>query len=139
MSAILAAIAIFAATTADRTPIEFTKDSIKVVKQNVAEEKAVLVDVRSKEEWEKGHLKDSIFLPSTAIRKRRYPEELTELLPDDKILYTFCVVGMRAKKAAAALVKQGYEVRTLKPGYDELIEAGFSEADNEDSRQRNAR
>jgi rhodanese-related sulfurtransferase len=96
--------------------------------QNVAEEKAVLVDVRSQEEWDKGHIECSIFLPVTSIRKQSYPETMTSELPEEKILYTFCVVGMRAKKAAAALEKDGFTVRALKPGYDDLLKAGFTEA-----------
>lgn len=54
---------------------------------------------------------------------------------------------MRAKAAAKVLIKHGYEVRALKPGYDELLKAGFKKAENkkeksaaanEDTRQRNA-
>jgi len=39
------------------------------------------------------------------------------------------------------LEKQGYKVRVLKPGYEELIKAGFKKAESkadEDTRQRNA-
>lgn len=143
MSFILIVIALLAATNAEREPIEFTKDSLEAVEQNVTDGKAVLLDVRSQEEWDNGHLEQSIFLPVSAIRKGKYPSEMTKALPKDKTIYAFCVVGMRAKKAAAALTKQGYEVRALKPGYDELIEAGFKKAEtkksgDENTRQRNA-
>lgn len=111
-----------------RENVEFTKDTLEVVRENVAKEEAVLVDVRSLEEWKKGHLEDSLFLPVTSIRKRKYPAEMTNDLPKDKILYTFCVVGMRAKKAAAPLRELGYDVRALKPGYEELLKAGFKQA-----------
>jgi phage shock protein E len=141
----LLAIGAFLASSIDRTPIEFTKDSLEVVKKNVAENKAVLVDVRSQEEWNKGHIEGSIFLPVTSLRKGGDAKEIAKKLPKKKILYTFCVVGMRAKAAAKALGQHGYTVRALKPGYDELIEAGFkkgkskkeaekSAAGNEDSR-----
>jgi len=143
MSHLLIAIALLAASNAERESVEFTKDSLEVVKQNVDDGKAVMVDVRSKEEWDKGHIEESLFLPVTSIRKGKYPPATTKVLPKDKVVYTFCVVGMRAKKAAAALVKEGYEVRALKPGYDELIEAGFKKAEtkksgDENTRQRNA-
>lgn len=120
----LAVIAALAGNEA-RDEVEFTDDTLEIVAENVAKEEAVLVDVRSREEWEKGHLEDSLFLPVTAIRKGKYPEKLVQRLPEKKILYTFCVVGMRAKKAAVALEKRGYDVRALKPGYEELLEAGF--------------
>jgi rhodanese-related sulfurtransferase len=72
---------------------------------------------------------------------------LAKKLPKNKktILYTFCVVGMRAKTAAIKLEQAGYTVRALKPGYEELLEAGFKKAEpvraatNENTRQRNAR
>lgn len=112
-----------------RDEVEFTKDTLEVVQENVAQDDAVLVDVRSQEEWDEGHVQDSLFLPVRAIRKGAYPDELLKQLPEKKILYTFCVVGMRAKKAAIALRKRGYDVRALKPGYEELLEFGFQKAD----------
>jgi rhodanese-related sulfurtransferase len=120
-----------------RRTIEFTEDTLEVVRANVADETAVLVDVRSVEEWNEGHLEGSIFLPVTSLRKHSLdPATLAETLPKDKILYTFCVVGMRAKQAAKILEDQGYVVRALQPGYEQLVEAGFG---NEDTRQRDAR
>jgi phage shock protein E len=108
-----------------RSNVEFTKDSLKVVKANVEKGKAVLVDVRSQEEWNKGFIEGSIFLPVTSLGKKPDPKKLAKVLPKKKILYTFCVVGMRAKAAAYKLEQQGYMVRALKPGYDQLLEAGF--------------
>ena len=133
------------ASNESRYKIEFTKDTLAAVKKHVAAGKAVLVDVRSQQEWNKGHLEDSIFLPVDSLRKKPDPKMLAKKLPKKKILYTFCVVGMRAKTAAIKLEQQGYTVRALKPGYDELLEAGFKKAEpvraaaNEDTRQRNAR
>jgi len=138
------------ATGAARPTIEFTKDSLEVVKKNVAGKKAVLVDVRSQEEWDQGHIEGSIFLPVTSLRKHSFdPKTLAKTLPKKKIVYTFCVVGMRAKAAGMILEKHGYTVRVLKPGYEELVKAGFKKgknkkdadkaaAENEDTRQRNA-
>ncbi len=116
------------AANSPRSNVEFTKDSLEVVKQNVAKNKAMLVDVRSEEEWKQGHLEGSIFVPVTSLRKGADPRVLAKSLPQKKILYTFCVVGMRAKTAAYALEKHGYTVRALKPGYDDLLKAGFKKA-----------
>lgn len=122
---------------AARRTIKFTDDTLEVVRKNVAEEQAVLVDVRSVEEWNEGHIGGSIFVPVTSLQKHSLnPVKLAETLPKDKIIYTFCVVGMRAKQAAKILDEQGYTVRALKPGFEELVKAGFP---NEDTRQRNAR
>jgi rhodanese-related sulfurtransferase len=141
------AVALILATAAERTPIEFTKDTLEVVKTNVAKKTAVLVDVRSREEWDKGHIEGSIFLPVDSLRKDVDPKMLAKNLPKDKILYSFCVVGMRAKAAATKLEKYGYTVRALKPGYEELAKAGFKKgkdekserpAANEDTRKQDA-
>jgi peptide-methionine (S)-S-oxide reductase len=113
------------AAESGRSNIEFSKDSLAVVKKNVAEDKAVLVDVRSQEEWNRGYVEGSIFLPDTSLRKKVDPKYLAEKLPKDKIIYTFCVVGMRAKRVGKILEDHGYTVRVLEPGYDDLIKAGF--------------
>ena len=109
-----------------RARVEFTEDTLEDVKRNVAEGKAVLVDVRSREEWNRGNIEGALFVPFRPLQEGDVdPEKLAQTLPKGKILYTFCVVGMRSKAAAKILSGQGYEVRALKPGYDELIEAGF--------------
>jgi rhodanese-related sulfurtransferase len=115
---------------AARNNVEFTKDSLKVVEENIEKKKAVLVDVRSEKEWEQGHLEGSIFLPVTSLRKGGDPKMLAKKLPKKKILYTFCMVGMRARTAAFALEKHGYSVRALKPGYEDLLKAGFQKAED---------
>jgi phage shock protein E len=111
--------------TSPRDSVPFTKDSLEVVKANVEAGKAMLVDARSQEEWNKGHIEGSIFLPVTSLGKKPDAKKLAKLLPKKKILYTFCVVGMRAKTAGYKLQQQGYSVRVLKPGYEQLLEAGF--------------
>jgi rhodanese-related sulfurtransferase len=111
-----------------RNNVQHTKDSLEAVKKNVAEGKAVLVDVRSEEEWRKGYIEGSIFVPVTSLRKGGDPKALAKVLPKKKILYTFCVVGVRSRTAAFELEKHGYTVRALKPGYDDLLKAGFKKA-----------
>ena len=113
-----------------RHKIEFTKDTLEIVKKNLAEGKAVLVDVRSQEEWDRGHLEEAVFVPIDSLRKKPDLKMLAKKLPEkEKILYTFCVVGMRAKAAAIKLQQQGYTVRPLKPGYEQLLKAGFQKGE----------
>jgi phage shock protein E len=145
MSAIFTvAIVAIVSTNSQRSNVEFTKDSLADIKKNVAGGKAVLVDVRSIEEWNNGHIEGSIFLPVTSLRKGGDPKMITKTLPKKKTLYTFCVVGMRAKTAAYELGKHGYIVRAVKPGYDELLKAGFKKSEptpveDDGSRQRDPR
>jgi phage shock protein E len=111
---------------------EFTEDSLQTIRVNVAKKKAVLVDVRSQKEWDDGHLKESIFLPITELEDENVStESIVKKLPKKKVLYTFCVVGMRAEAAGEILDEMGYEVRVLKHGYKELVKAGFEKAEEE--------
>lgn len=117
--------AIAIAAVSEGVAAEITKDSLKTVKKNVEEKKAVLVDVREKSEWDEGHIDGSVFLPLSALKKGVKKEQLAKSLPEDRILYTFCVVGKRAVTAGNILEEFGYEVRALKPGYKELSSSRF--------------
>jgi phage shock protein E len=106
---------------------EHTQESLSEIKKQIDEKKAVLVDVREKNEWDEGHVKGAIFLPLSTIRDGLTEGELKPL-PKDKILYVHCVVGARALTAANALEQLGYAVQPMKPGYKEMISAGFPKA-----------
>ena len=125
---VLACFLSVAAYGAFAAAAENTKDSLETVKKNVAAKKAVLVDVREKSEWDEGHIEGSVFLPLSALKKGVKKEQLAKVLPKEQFLYTFCVVGKRAITAGTILEKFGYEVRPLKPGYKELVGAGFKQA-----------
>ena len=123
----LAVCALIVGVSSSAFAIDFTEDSLSTVKKNVAGKKAVLLDVRSQDEWNKGHVEGAIFLPITQLEQIE-PAKLAKLLPKKKILYTHCAVGMRAEAAGEILEEYGYEVRVLQPGYDKLIKAGFKKA-----------
>jgi rhodanese-related sulfurtransferase len=113
---------------AGRPTVEHTKDSLATIQELVAEEQAVLVDVRSKEEWDKGHVAGAVLLPVDSLRKHSLDrEKLAETLPKGKPLYLYCLVGMRSKAAAVILKREGYDPRPLKQGYEELVAAGFED------------
>ena len=105
--------------------VEHTKDSLESVQQAVAEQKAVLVDVREPEEWNEGHLSGARSLPLSVLEKGVKPDALANLLPKTKIIYVHCLAGGRCLEAADILAPLGYDVRPLKPGYKALVAAGF--------------
>lgn len=123
---VLAAFASIALTLAAGAA-DHTQESLSEIKKKIDAEKAVLVDVREKKEWEQGHIKGAIFLPLSAVRDGLTESELKQL-PKDKILYVHCVVGARALTASNVLERHGYKVRPMKPGYKEMISAGFPKA-----------
>ena len=104
---------------------EHTKDSLESVQQAVADQKAVLVDVREPDEWKEGHLSGARSLPLSVLEKGVKPEALANLLPKTKIIYVHCLSGGRCLEAADILSPLGYDVRPLKPGYQALVAAGF--------------
>lgn len=62
---------------------------------------AVLLDVRSEQEYGDGHLEGSINLPVNKIP--------TISLPKDTPLFVYCLSGARAGRAVAFLNKMGYD------------------------------
>jgi rhodanese-related sulfurtransferase len=108
---------------------EHTKDSLDVVKEKLKEKKALLIDVREEKEWDAGHLADARLLPLSQLEKGVSPDNLAKTLAKDKIIYLHCAVGGRCRTAADILKKQGYDVRPLKSGYNQLLKSGFAKAE----------
>jgi rhodanese-related sulfurtransferase len=104
---------------------EHTTDSLDAVKQAVRDQKAVIIDVREPDEWQQGHLAGAGLLPLSALERGVSPQELAKILPNDKIIYCYCLAGGRCEEAAAMLKPLGYDVRAIKPGYPQLVKAGF--------------
>ena len=66
-------------------------------------ENAVLLDVRTKEEYEAGHIENSVNIPLQSI------EAAEEKIADKSApLFVYCQSGARSKKAVAALKTMGY-------------------------------
>lgn len=104
---------------------EHTKDSLETVKMNVDRKKAVLIDVREQDEWDAGHLSQATHVPLSRIQKGLTADEWNKLVPKDAVVYLHCAAGGRCLKAADVLPKSSHELRPLKPGYKELLKAGF--------------
>lgn len=107
---------------------EVTKDSLPQLKKDLSEGKGILIDVREKREWDQGHVEGALFLPLSKLQEAGGEKMLKEALPKDKVIYTYCAAGFRAASCAKLMAEHGYEVHPLKPGYRELIDAGFPKA-----------
>jgi phage shock protein E len=105
-----------------------TTDSLDTVRELVAGERAVLVDVREVVEWQQGAIAGAVLLPLSDLGNGIDRETLAERLPAGRILYTYCAAGVRSCIAADLLAPAGYDVRPLSPGYRDLIAAGFNAA-----------
>ena len=64
----------------------------------------IILDVRTQEEYDQGHIPGAILIPDTEINLRA-EKELTD---KDQLLLVYCRSGRRSKLAAEALVELGY-------------------------------
>lgn len=68
------------------------------------EEGYIILDVRTQEEYDQGHIPGAILIPNTEIEARAEEE-----LPDkDQLILVYCRSGRRSKLAAEILVELGY-------------------------------
>ena len=104
---------------------EPSADSMETIKKNIADKKAVLIDVRELNEWNEGHLQDASHLALKKIREEFDLDEFNKIAPVDKIVYLHCASGFRSLEAAEALQGRHKDLRPLKQGYKVLLKASF--------------
>ena len=109
-------------------PTEHTQDSLETIQERLANNEAILLDVREQDEWDLGHLKSAVLAPLSVLEEGSGDEGVDALLgklSKEMIIYCHCVSGGRVMPASSILHQQGYDVRPLKPGYDDLVGVGF--------------
>jgi rhodanese-related sulfurtransferase len=80
-------------------------------------EGAVVLDVREDDEWQAGHAPGALHVPMGDL-----PARLADL-PDEE-LYVVCRSGGRSARAAAWLVRNGYDAVNVVGGMGAWVEAG---------------
>ncbi len=69
-----------------------------------SEEGYIILDVRTQEEYDEGHIPGAILIPNTELEARA-----EENFPDkDQLILVYCRSGRRSKIAAEALMELGY-------------------------------
>ncbi|WP_109428059.1 rhodanese-like domain-containing protein [Aggregatibacter kilianii] len=121
MKKLLTAILSVAAIT---TPLVASADSTPKAEQNAVQAqkaKGIWIDVRSAEEFNDGHLQDSINIPHDQIVER-----IKAVSPDkDAPINLYCRSGRRAEVALTELKKAGYTNVTNHGGYEDLLKKGL--------------
>jgi len=70
-----------------------------------SDEAIILVDVRTKEEFDGGHIEDAVLLPVDQLQNNA-----AEVLPDlDAVYFVYCRSGSRSGAATAMMVDLGYQ------------------------------
>ena len=69
-----------------------------------SEEGCIILDVRTREEYDQGHIPGAVLIPNTEIEAKA-----ADLLPDkDQLILVYCRSGRRSKLAAQSLADLGY-------------------------------
>ena len=95
-------------TEAD-TEAEATADYHRITAEEAYEmmvsQEVVIVDVRTPEEYDGGHIPNAILVPNESIG-----DDMPEALPDkEATLLIYCRSGRRSKEASERLLKLGYK------------------------------
>ena len=83
----------------------YDKISVEEAYEMMASQEVVVVDVRTREEHESGHIENAVLVPNESIGS-----EMPEALPDkEATLLIYCRSGRRSKEAAQKLLSLGYQ------------------------------
>ncbi|MFE0824771.1 rhodanese-like domain-containing protein [Streptomyces sp. NPDC058794] len=95
----------------------------------------VLVDIRSTESWDQGHVPGAVHLPTALIT-----EQAGLLLDRDVPVVTYCWgPGCNgATRAALALAELGYRVKEMLGGFEYWVREGFTHETREGTARRTA-
>lgn len=90
-------------TGSDLGYMQITAEEAKQVMESG--EDHIVLDVRTDEEYEEGHIPGALLIPDYEIE-----EKAEEILPDkEQIILVYCRSGNRSKSASEQLVKLGYK------------------------------
>ena len=97
--------------------IENKEISYKELSEMIKKKKCILVDVRSSQEYEEGHLNGAINIPIYHIKQK-----IKQIIEStDSLIILYCSSGDRSNQAKAILESLGYDnVYTLKGGIDKI-------------------
>jgi len=88
----------------------------------IASPDVVVLDVRTAEEFDEGHLQDALNID---VKQEGFVEKAKSALPADKTIAVYCRSGRRSANAAAMLSKEGFKVVNLEGGITAWKEAGM--------------
>ena len=83
---------------------EYKKITSDEAKNIMLTEKPIVVDVRSWEEYNEGHIPNAISIPLETIEN----EAETKLKNKDDLILVYCRSGRRSREAALRLIEKGY-------------------------------
>ncbi len=98
--------------------LEITPDEFKV---KLARDRGVIIDVRTRREYEEGHLKNAV---QYSLMNGEFHQKL-ESLDKNKTYYLYCRSGNRSGQAARIMKQHGFENVYNIGGFGQLAYAGL--------------
>lgn len=86
----------------------------KDIEQMRMEKRAILVDIRSREDFRKGHWKGAINIPE----EERTP--YSRILSRERYIIVYCQHGGSSMQLARTLGKEGYQIGSVVGGYEAM-------------------
>lgn len=83
---------------------------------------AVLVDVRTRQEWKQGHAPGAMHISLASL------ENQMRRIPADRTVLAICRSGSRSAQAAASLARAGFDARNVRGGMVAWAPAGLEVA-----------
>lgn len=100
--------------------VKYIDISVSEAKTRVDSEEYFILDVRTEEEYDAGHIADSVLIPHTELSTR------LDEVPKDISILVYCRSGQRSAIASQELVDNGYsEVYNMEGGIVEWQNAGY--------------
>ena len=99
-----------------------TDISAEEFREMLTEERGVVIDVRTRQEYDAGHLADTDHLFD--FLNGDFQNAVQDLDPS-KTYYLYCRSGNRSGQAARIMQKEGFEQVYNVGGFDDLVRAGF--------------
>lgn len=83
----------------------YRKISAETALNMINNEEVIVIDVRTQEEFDEGHIKNAILIPDYEI-----PQKAADILPDkNAAILVYCRSGRRSAAAGKELIKLGYK------------------------------
>lgn len=102
---IMLAVMLLAGCSAEVNELSYKQISTEAAIEMMADEtNYIILDVRTPEEYDAGHIEDAINIPNETIGSN----EIEELPDKDQLIMIYCRSGNRSKQVADKLVKLGY-------------------------------
>lgn len=110
-------------------PVEITNQiDVYTVKRMLSENGLQILDVRSDDEWDDGHIENAHFMPYTNLAQQLdVPPQIDKLnlTPEQKIAVT-CATGKRSSTAISILLRNGFKnLYNVTGGMEAWEHAGF--------------